>query len=171
MRNLCHTRFGNQYVWAENEYEDAPSFARFLESFREPSDAEVEEVQRRLQPIGYQTYYDEKFQRDIQWRRILYLCAYEIARYTYGRLRGYQFTRHGYLPTANMGIYVKQRRHWKYLNRPGMKSAGDLDALRGRYKLVYYPMQMDPEASIYGPLAGPQRPDGHRARTRLAPAG
>jgi len=165
LRALTLSRFGDCFIWADDEYENTQGFAEFFRDYPAPSEDEIAEVQDLVRPTGMYTAYVQALPRDLAWARIAYLCAREAAKQVYHRLRGYRKARIGYFAWSNMGYYVRQRLDWNRLRRPQMKTLADLDSLRER-KIVYYPLQTDPESSIY--IQSPEHSDQFATVRELA---
>ena len=145
-RNMTHSRFGNRYIWAEDEYGNAPSVQESIQKFPTPNEDELSNVMEQVTPTGDVEFYTKMLRRDIQWTRIAYQAAWQFAAYVYRTMRGYSKARYTYRVGDVIWQMVLARWQWKYLahtRRPRLSELPDR-------KLVYFPLQSEPEVSLTG---------------------
>lgn len=143
-RNMTHSRFGNRYMWAEDEFGNTPAILDAINKFPTPSEDDVTAVTEQIVPTGDVEFYGKMLRRDIQWHRIIYRSAWYFAAYWYRKMRGYTKARTGYLLRDEIWNLVLTRWQWKYLSRAGRPRLSELPDR----KLVYFPLQSEPEGSL-----------------------
>ncbi len=145
-KTLCPARFGDLMFWADDEFEGNSELARYL-SQPAPvlSDDEIADITAGLKPTGLSTnpaaMSEVKKSRDFTYA--LKMTMSVVARHYYGLLRGYSFSKVGYKWWSKVAFYWRAREHWKQVDT---YSVSELPKRPGQ-KLVYFPLQQEPEAS------------------------
>ena len=145
-RAICPSRFGSLLYWADDEFEGSRALRRCLRApYPQLSPSEIEETVADLRPSSLSTNPAALARRrkSTRWRHIARQAAYIIAQRAYGHMRRYSFARRGYDLSSTLSWLLRNRRHWKQLDRIASRS---LPNLPGR-KVVYFPLQQEPEAS------------------------
>lgn len=145
-RALCPARFGGLVYWADDEYEGSDLISQALGSEGPlPTVEEAEGILRDIAPSALAT--DPGALRRLRgmsrWDNIIKRAAYLSAQRVYAKIRGYSFGRTGYLLSSQIAHMVRMRKHWRILDRLAVR---DLPDISDR-KIVYYPLQQEPEAS------------------------
>lgn len=137
-RTFSRSRIGDHYYWAVNEYFENPSFAEAFEAARAASDGGALEAPYRQAGIERQNILDR-----LGYRALARDLSRLLAKWTYGRLRGYTTAR-GYYLSDNMKYYVRMACADRELARLPTKRLSDL---KGK-PFVFYPLHEEPEAAL-----------------------
>lgn len=143
-RAMVPGRVGGWMYWAIDEMETSLDLESVFENLPTPSDEQVEHVQETLAPntlAGPEAV--ARLHKSLEWPTIAYRICYKIAERVYGRLRGYRFAKVGYHLPSYIVSLVRARIHWNHLKKIAHK---DLSAAGSR-KIVYFPLQQEPESS------------------------
>lgn len=145
---LCPVRFGNLMYWADDEFEGSAALQAYL-SRPAPnlSEPEVEEIRSALRPSGLST--DPKLLATVRNMQklphALKKAGHVLLQRLYGRLRGYYLARVGYTIRSLLAQIFRVRRHARVLDRLAVRTVPQIDGV----KLVYYPLQQEPEVSTF----------------------
>jgi hypothetical protein len=147
-RALCPARFGNLMYWADDEFEGCGGLRACLsQPAPTMSDDEIADITLSLRPTGLATNPQAlKAVRNLQrLPHILRTSAEMILRRLYGRLRNYYFARIGYSLSSSIAQLFRARRHGRLLDRIAVRTVPQMNGV----KLVYYPLQQEPEVSTF----------------------
>jgi hypothetical protein len=145
---LCPVRFGNLMYWADDEFEGSAELQKYL---ARPAlilpEAEIEEIRSSLRPSGLST--DPKLLATVRKMQklpfALKKAGYVVLQRLYGRARGYYLARVGYTIRSLLAQIFRAPRHARVLDRIAARTVPPLDGV----KLVYYPLQQEPEVSTF----------------------
>lgn len=145
-RGLVASRFGGNYYWTVDEFENSPGIEACMAKLPAADDETINRVNRDLTPNSLAT--SEHFLADMRRtmshrhavRQILYLILQRI----YWRLRGYNKGSYTYTLGAVISQHWRTPKHWRRLDREAIR---DITSYEGR-RLIYVPLQTEPEASI-----------------------
>jgi hypothetical protein len=146
-RTFSHARFSNLYYWAKNEFCQAPLLEEHVRRHRDLTAEEIATVRARVAPntlAGPAAV--ARFHRNLSWPKIGYDAVYRVAQQAYALWRGYRRGRVGYHVASMIASSVQARLDWQWLSRHTRR---DLQGIDGD-KLVYFPLQVAPEASTIG---------------------
>lgn len=143
-RAMVPGRVGGWMYWATDEMETSLALERVFKELPAPTDDEIAHVRETLTPntmAGPEAV--ARLHKSLEWPTIAYRTLYKIAERAYGRLRGYRFARVGYHLSSVIVSLVRARLHWNKLRK---LADPDLSAVGSR-KIVYFPLQQEPESS------------------------
>ncbi|MDJ0893597.1 MAG: hypothetical protein QNJ92_00530 [Alphaproteobacteria bacterium] len=145
-RTLCPARFGDLMYWADDEYEGSARLRKALTAPRpDLRDEEIMAARQLAIPTGFSTHAPSiaAMQGMRRWSQIIRFATRRLLEQCYGRIRGYQLARTGYLVSSEIAQALRTRRHFKELDRIARR---EIPEPSGR-KIVYFPLQQEPEAS------------------------
>ena len=134
-RTFKTSRIGDHHHWAVNEYSENPAFADAFETARAASSGDALEEPYRQAGIDRQNILDR-----LGYRALARDLSRLLAKWTYGRLRGYTTVR-GYYLSDNIKYYVRMAFADRELARLPTKRLSDL---KGK-PFVFYPLHEEPE--------------------------
>jgi len=144
-RSFNSGRFKNWYFWSPDEYASSPELEAFLEKQPQPADDEVNAVQASVAPNALAgTAAVNEVVKSQRWLQIAKDIAMLFVRRFYWHLRGYRKAEIGYDPFSVAASLIRRRLHMNYLDRHALRRLPDLPA---GSKLVYFPLQVEPESS------------------------
>ena len=145
-RALCPARFGDLMYWAHDEMEGCPELVELL-GRKAPrlDDAEIDAMRDMLKPSGLATNSAAlaNLRNSIRLTTVIKRSIRLILQRWYGLYRGYDLARTGYLISSQLAQMFRARRHSRLLDKYAVR---DLSRLPDR-KIVYFPLQQEPEAS------------------------
>jgi len=143
IRCLESTRFGANFYWAEDPFENSEAFVRFLAGRPGPSPEEVESVQQRVAPNIFSASEGANafYRKSTSIRYLAAQAAKTVAQYYYGRMRGYRKALVGIPPYRRVAEAMRIKCHYDFLNRVGVR---DLLPYVGRRR-VFFPLSTEPE--------------------------
>ncbi len=137
-RTLITSRIDYYHYWAVNEYLENPSFADVFETVRAASgDNALEEPYREAQ-VERQRVLDR-----FGYRALARDLSHFLAKWAYGRLRGYA-TAYGYYLSEQMKYYIRMASASRELARLPTERLSDL---KGK-PFVFYPLHEEPETIL-----------------------
>ena len=137
-RTFSGSRIGDHYYWAVNEYWENPSFADAFEAAQAASGDGALEAPYRQAEISRQNALDR-----LGYRALARDLSHLLAKWAYGRLRGYTTTYGVYL-SEHMRYYVKLAFADRDLARLPTKRLPDLKDK----PFVYYSLHEEPEVTL-----------------------
>ena len=139
-RILVGSRYKNYHYWAWNDLYESPLIER---AYRKRS-----KVVRELEadkPYHAHLAARKTYKNAFSARTAAFLMGYEIARYAYWHLKGYEKAK-GYYCLENVKYHYRVWSHWKQLNRLPLLRLKDLEGVR----FVYFPLHVEPETALHG---------------------
>jgi len=146
-RALCPARLGGLMYWADNEFEGSEALSSYLaQPGAALSEEEVAAETDGLRASALATNPTAVSGRTSsrRWSNILKKSVWLTARQIYWRFKGYAKARRGYKLGDTIRWLVRQRRHYRLLDKIALR---DLKDLPEGVKIVYFPLQQEPEAS------------------------
>ena len=139
--SLCTVRFGHRWFWAENEYEENSAYIRRVRGhLKSISNANVTETPIEYKCDNISAYNNRQsygYYNSI--RKLLSRFPGDLYRFLTGyyiKNKGYRFL--GWYPAIIRGSY-----NYNYFKKYGKRP----DEVRN-YKLVFFPLQLEPEISL-----------------------
>ncbi|MEQ8603687.1 MAG: hypothetical protein RIB45_10235 [Marivibrio sp.] len=146
-RALCPARLGGLVYWADDEFEGSEALSGYLaQPGPQLSEEEIAAETGGLRSSALATNAAALSSRAAsrRWSQIVKQSAWLTARYFYWRFKGYAKARRGYKLSDTIRWLVRQRRHYRLLDKIALR---DLKDLPDGVKIVYFPLQQEPEAS------------------------
>jgi hypothetical protein len=142
---LMPFRFGERFFWASDEYSEFLDLELEFANRPTPTSDEIKFIKTSLRPsaLASDPFYIARQDARMRWPNILRAMAKSALQMVYWRWRGYEKGRFGPLLGSQLVNLTRARRNMDYLNKHAVR---DLDAFRDA-KLVYFPLQQEPESS------------------------
>lgn len=144
-RNFSSARIGGLYYWAKDEFENDPQFEELANGFGEVSDEDITTARAAVIPTEEFRRYAPKYVELEKLTTLLPRIAHVLVHHLYMRFRRYERAVYGDKPLSTVRRFVQVRRDVKYLENPPFLT---FDQLPQNRKLVYFPLQVEPEASL-----------------------
>ncbi|MBX3456249.1 hypothetical protein [Ferrovibrio sp.] len=145
-RAICPARLKGLAYWADDEYEGSKALRSVLaKGLPILPEAEIQERLAHLAPSSLAASPEalRKMHQSFALKTVIKQSLLTVAKRLNAIRRGFRFAKTGYLVSENVAYIFRKRSHWKLLNRIASRELPPQD---GR-KVVYVPLQQEPEAS------------------------
>jgi hypothetical protein len=146
-RSLAMGRISSYYFWSDNEFDRNKALEKHIESFRNVSAAEIDVAHKEIQPTAASAVVKRANSQGQALISALSSATRILIGQVYLRIRGYSKARHGYRSISKAYSRLKTFSDWRYLHGPNCLT---LDQLPDYRAIVYFPLQVEPEASVHG---------------------
>ena len=162
-RSLQAGRIGDTFYWSQDEFENCDELEAVFESVGPLSAEEIQAARNGVQPPQITKVLQDRKLHIPSLYRTLKDCVYHILQHYYARLRNLKPARYGYKPYSKAFGAFRMYHSARMLEKPPFVT---LDEIPQDIKIVYFPLQFEPEVSIQG--QAPECPDQFSVLSQIA---
>jgi hypothetical protein len=146
-RSLQSGRIGDTFYWADDEFENSHDLETGYKNFRELSPEEISSAHEGVKPPQITKVLHERKLHLPSLTRTAKDFVYAILEHYYARMRGFKAANTGYKPFSKAMGALRMYHSANMLEKaPFLK----LENIPQDVKIVYFPLQFEPEISIQG---------------------
>ena len=154
---------GDTFYWSQDEFENCDELEAVFESVGPLSAEEIQAARNGVQPPQITKVLQDRKLHIPSLYRTLKDCVYHILQHYYARLRNLKPARYGYKPYSKAFGAFRMYHSARMLEKPPFVT---LDEIPQDIKIVYFPLQFEPEVSIKG--QAPECPDQFSVLSQIA---